>query len=90
MDYAQLSEAREQLAALHARSAHSEDNRRYITDRLDLLYELLRGSNGIMPRLTRLEEKLDHLEKREARHLTLLGCAVPIVAVAAQYILGLF
>ncbi len=83
------SNPREQLAALHARSAHSEANRSYLTARLDGLAEAISGPDGLMARLARVEEKLDHLEKRERRHVAWLAALVPLIAVGVQYLLSL-
>lgn len=87
MNQSQFNEAQKQLAALCERSEHSKANRYYITERLDALYELLNGTDGISARLIRVEEKLDHIEKRERRYYAWLAALVPILAVGVQYLL---
>lgn len=54
-----------QLATLQARSDHCEAQRLYITQRLDSVVDLISGSDGLMARLTRVEAKLDQLDKQE-------------------------
>ncbi len=83
-----LSEAKK-LATLETRSTHSEADRRYLTERIDGLIDLISGPDGLTVKLTRVEEKLDHLEKREQRHWLMLTTLMPILAVAAQYLIGL-
>lgn len=82
-------QTREDLARLQAHSQHSAENRSYLTMRIDDLWGMVNDPDGLMARLTRLEEKVNQQEARARRLVAWAAAVVPLVVLLLQYLLSL-
>lgn len=81
-------QTREDVAALKAHSQHSQDNRSYLTMRIEDLTADVNGPEGLLARLVRLEEKISQQERGARRFIAWVAAIVPLAVFAIQYLLG--